>query len=103
MSSSDDAPNILLSDDRETVFDKIRMYAYSGGQSSIEAHREQGGNPEADVSYQFLYYFFEERDERIERLARKYREGSLLSGELKEIVAEKIPTSSKNIRNAGHS
>lgn len=90
MSSSDDAPSILLSDDRETVFDKIRTHAYSGGQSSIEAHREQGGNPEVDVSYQFLYYFFDESDERVERLARKYRNGSLLSGELKEIAAEKI-------------
>lgn len=90
MSSSDDAPSILLSDDREAVFSKIRMHAYSGGQSSTEAHRERGGNPEVDVSYQFLYYFFEESDERIERLAREYRKGSLLSGELKEIAAEKI-------------
>ncbi|WP_254544957.1 tryptophan--tRNA ligase [Halomarina pelagica] len=90
MSSSDDVPSILLSDDRETVFKKIRRYAYSGGQSNIEAHREQGGNPTIDVSYQFLAYFFEENDERLERLAREYRDGSLLSGELKEIAATQI-------------
>lgn len=90
MSSSDDTPSILLSDDRETVFNKIRTHAYSGGQSSIETHREQGGNPDIDVSYQFLYYFFEENDEHLEQLAREYREGSLLSGELKEMAAEKI-------------
>jgi tryptophanyl-tRNA synthetase len=90
MSSSDDAPSILLSDDRETVFDKIQTHAYSGGQTSLEEHREQGGNPEVDVPYQFLYYFFEESDERMERLAREYRNGSLLSGELKELAAEKI-------------
>ncbi|MCL7418969.1 MAG: tryptophan--tRNA ligase, partial [Halalkalicoccus sp.] len=64
--------------------------AYSGGQSSVEAHRELGGNPEVDVSYQFLYYFFEESDERVEQLAREYRDGALLSGELKEIAATKI-------------
>ncbi|HET7325331.1 MAG TPA: tryptophan--tRNA ligase [Halococcus sp.] len=90
MSSSDDTPSILLTDDRETVFEKIRTYAYSGGQSSVEAHRKHGGNPEVDVSYQFLYYFFGESDERVERLAREYRDGSLLSGELKEIAAEQI-------------
>lgn len=90
MSSSDDTPSILLTDDRETVFEKIRTYAYSGGQSNVEAHRKHGGNPEVDVSYQFLYYFFEESDERVERLAREYRDGSLLSGELKEIAAEQI-------------
>lgn len=90
MSSSDDTPSILLTDDRETVFEKIRTYAYSGGQSSVEAHRKHGGNPEVDVSYQFLYYFFEKSDERMERLAREYRDGSLLSGELKDIAAERI-------------
>jgi len=90
MSSSDDAPSILLSDDRGTVFDKIRTHAYSGGQTSLEEHREQGGNPEVDVSYQFLYYFFEESDEQVERLAREYQQGSLLSGELKEMAAENI-------------
>ncbi|WP_410764518.1 tryptophan--tRNA ligase [Haloferax sp. DFSO60] len=90
MSSSADAPSILLSDDRETVFEKIRTHAFSGGQTSLDAHREQGGNPEIDVSYLFLYYFFEESDERVERLAREYRDGELLSGELKEIAAEKI-------------
>lgn len=90
MSSSDDAPTILLTDEREDIFEKIRTHAYSGGQSSIDAHRKHGGDPEIDVSYQFLYYFFEESDERMERLAREYRDGSLLSGELKEIAAEQI-------------
>ena len=90
MSSSDDAPSILLSDDRETVFDKVRTHAYSGGRTSIEEHRAKGGTPEADVPYLFLYYFFEESDERVEQLAEEYREGSLLSGELKELAAERI-------------
>jgi len=90
MSSSGDAPSILLSDDRDTVFDKIRTHAYSGGKSSLEKHREEGGDPEVDVSYQFLYYFFEDDDERLEELAREYREGTLLSGEMKEAAAEKI-------------
>ncbi|SDJ88343.1 tryptophanyl-tRNA synthetase [Halovenus aranensis] len=90
MSASDDAPNILLTDDRETIREKILTYAYSGGQSSVADHREQGGDPEVDISFLLLYYFFEDDDEEVERLAREYREGSLLSGELKEIAAEKI-------------
>jgi tryptophanyl-tRNA synthetase len=90
MSTSDDAPSILLSDDRETVLEKIRSHAYSGGQPSIEAHRAQGGDPEVDVPYLLLYYFFEESDERVAELAEQYREGALLSGELKELAAERI-------------
>ncbi|UVE52500.1 tryptophan--tRNA ligase (plasmid) [Haloferax larsenii] len=90
MSSSGGSASIRLSDDRETVFEKIRTHAYSGGRRSVESHRKHGGDPEVDVPYQFLYYFFEESDERVERLAREYRDGSLLSGELKEIAATSI-------------
>ena len=90
MSSSDDGPSIHLSDDRETVFETIRTHAYSGGKASVEAHRTHGGDPDADVSFQLLHAFFEDSDERIEQLARGYRDGSLLSGELKEIAASKV-------------
>lgn len=90
MSSSDDGPSILLTDDRETVFEKIHTHAYSGGRSSIDAHREHGGNPDVDVAYQLLYYFFEDSDDQIERLARDYRDGSLLSGELKDLATNRI-------------
>jgi tryptophanyl-tRNA synthetase len=90
MSSSDETPSIRLTDDRDTVFEKIRAHAYSGGQSSTKKHRKQGGDPAVDVPYQFLYYFFEESDDRIHELAREYRNGTLLSGELKEIAATKI-------------
>ena len=90
MSSSDDLPSILLSDDRETVHEKIQKHAYSGGRTSVSEHREKGGNPEIDVAYLLLYYFFEDDDETVERIASEYRNGSLLSGELKTRAAEKV-------------
>ncbi len=92
MSSSDDTPSIQLGDDRETVFEKIQAHAYSGGKRSIDAHRTHGGNPDIDVAYQLLFYFFEQSDEQVEHLAQEYRTGSLLSGELKEYAAEQIAT-----------
>lgn len=33
---------------------KINKYAFSGGQETVEEHREKGGNPDVDVSYQYL-------------------------------------------------
>ncbi|MFC6731393.1 MULTISPECIES: tryptophan--tRNA ligase [unclassified Haladaptatus] len=90
MSSSDDAPSIRLTDDRETVTEKLQQYAFSGGQSSLDAHREQGGNPEIDVAFQYLQAFFEPDDGELDRLAREYRSGELLSGELKQYAADKI-------------
>jgi tryptophanyl-tRNA synthetase len=90
MSSSDKAPAIYLTDDRETVAEKVQTHAYSGGKSSLDAHREQGGDPEVDVAYQLLAFFFEDDDEALERLGEEYRSGGLLSGELKAYAAERI-------------
>ena len=90
MSSSGDDPTIDLSDDRETVREKIDRYAYSGGRESLDTHREQGGDPEVDVAYQYLHAFFEEDDETIDRLAHEYRRGELLSGDLKALAADRI-------------
>jgi tryptophanyl-tRNA synthetase len=90
MSSSDAAPSIRLTDDRETVRKKVLEHAYSGGRSDVEAHREHGGDPEVDVAYQLLFYFFEEDDAELERIAADYRSGELLSGELKLHAADRI-------------
>jgi tryptophanyl-tRNA synthetase len=90
MSASDETPKILLTDDRETVREKIHTHAFSGGQSSLEAHRREGGDPAVDVSFQYLAAFFEDDDAEVERLAREYRAGDLLSGELKAIAVETI-------------
>jgi len=90
MSSSDEAPAIYLTDDRETVAEKVQTHAYSGGKSSLDAHREHGGDPEVDVAYRLLAFFFEDDDEALERLGEEYRSGDLLSGELKAYAAGKI-------------
>ncbi|PSP55617.1 tryptophan--tRNA ligase [Halobacteriales archaeon QS_1_67_19] len=90
MSSSDDAPTIRLSDDRETVAEKIRTHAYSGGRADREAHREHGGDPDVDVAFQYMAFFFERDDETLDRLAHEYRAGDLLSGELKAHAIERI-------------
>ncbi|WP_101295129.1 tryptophan--tRNA ligase [Halegenticoccus soli] len=90
MSTSDEEPSVLLTDDREAVREKVMKYAYSGGRADVEEHREKGGDPDVDVAYQLLFYFFEEDDATVERLAREYRDGELLTGELKEYAAERI-------------
>jgi len=90
MSASGEEPSIDLDATRDEVFETIRTHAYSGGRTSVEQHRERGGDPEVDVPYQYLYYFFEDDDERVRDLARQYREGELLSGEMKAVAAERI-------------
>jgi len=90
MSSSLPEYTIYLTDDPKTVRTKIMKYAFSGGQPTIELHRKYGGNPDIDVSFQYLYMFFEPDDQKIKKIEEEYRSGKLLTGELKEILVEKL-------------
>jgi len=89
MSSSDPTSFIALTDDEKTVAKKVMKYAFSGGQPTIEEHRKKGGNPDIDVSYQWLT-FFEEDDNKLKRIYEDYKSGKLLTGELKQILIEKL-------------
>ncbi|BCU70757.1 tryptophan--tRNA ligase [Stygiolobus caldivivus] len=90
MSSSQPESAIYLTDGPETVKNKIMKYAFSGGQPTIELHRKYGGNPDIDVSFQWLYMFFEPDDSKIKKIEEEYRSGKMLTGELKSILVEKL-------------
>lgn len=92
MSSSDNSGNnlIYLVDDEKTVKNKINKYAFSGGQPTLEEHKEKGGNTNIDVCFQYLKYLFEEDDEKLEKIKSDYESGKMLTGELKKYTIEKI-------------
>ena len=90
MSSSDENSFISLTDSSKEVEMKIKKYAFSGGRDTIEEHRSRGGNPDVDVSFQYLKFFFEEDDKKLAQIERDYRSGKLLTSELKKIAIDKI-------------
>ena len=90
MSSSKEEGAIFTTDDAKTVKKKVNKYAFSGGQDTVEEHRKKGGNPDIDTSFQYLRMLFEEDDEKLADIEKKYKSGELLSGELKGILIEKI-------------
>jgi len=90
MSASNENETIYTIDSPEVVRKKINKYAFSGGQPDIEEHRKKGGNPDIDVSYQYLKIFFEPDDKKLEQIHDDYKSGKMLTGELKEILIEKI-------------
>jgi tryptophanyl-tRNA synthetase len=90
MSSSDPYSYIALSDDPKTVKTKINKYAFSGGRDTVKEHRRHGGNPDVDVSFQYLHSQFEPDDRKIKRLRDDYESGKLLTGELKQILIDKL-------------
>jgi tryptophanyl-tRNA synthetase len=90
MSSSEESSAIFSIDSPEEVKKKINKYAFSGGKDTLEEHRKLGGNPDIDVSFQYLKMFFEPSDEKLAKIEKDYKSGKLLSGELKAILIEKI-------------
>ena len=89
MSASDPNSAIFMSDTPKQIKDKINRHAFSGGRESLEEHRKHGGNPDVDVAYTYLSYFLED-DEELEDLARKYRSGEMLTGEMKARCIEEL-------------
>lgn len=90
MSSSVPESYIAFSDDEKTVRNKVMKYAFSGGQSTIEEHRKKGGRTEVDVSFQWLRLIFEPEDKKLKQIHDDYESGKLLTGELKQILVDKI-------------
>src|SRR3989344_9055044 len=100
MSSSTEETAILLIDTPELVKKKINKYAFSGGKDTLEEHRKHGGNPDIDISFQYLKYLFEHDDKKLAKIEKDYRSGKLLSGELKAIAIDKINAFLKEHHNA---
>lgn len=96
MSASEESGTVYTTDTPETVKKKINKYAFSGGQPDVEQHRKLGGNPDIDVSYQYLRIFFEPDDVKLKKIYDDYKSGKMLTGELKAILIEKINDFLKN-------
>lgn len=90
MSSSDPTSYIALTDSPEEAEKKVKKYAFSGGQATLEEHRKKGGNPDVDVAFQMLKYGLEPDDQKLQKIYDEYKSGKLLSGELKQITIDKL-------------
>ena len=90
MSASDPGSYIALTDTPKEAENKIKKYAFSGGKATLEEHRKYGGDPDVDVSFQYLKVFFEEDDEKLKQIHDDYKSGKMLTGELKKILIDKM-------------
>ncbi|KAM3254952.1 hypothetical protein ACQJBY_048403 [Aegilops geniculata] len=85
MSASDPNSAIYVTDSTKEIKTKVNKYAFSGGQDSVELHRKLGANLEVDVSIKYLNFFLEDDDE-LERIKKAYKEGRMLTGEVKQLL-----------------
>ncbi|KAF1854290.1 hypothetical protein Lal_00015136 [Lupinus albus] len=89
MSSSNPNSAIFMTDTAKQIKNKINKFAFSGGRETLEEHREKGGNPDVDVAYIYLTYF-EDDDEKLQKIYNDYKSGTLLTGELKKMAIEAL-------------
>ena len=82
-------PTIFLSDNLKQIRTKINKLCFSGGKDTAEEQREKGANLDVDMAYKYLQYF-EYDDKKLEELATNYGSGKMLTGEIKQILADKI-------------
>ncbi|OCB89659.1 tryptophanyl-tRNA synthetase [Sanghuangporus baumii] len=82
MSASDPNSSIFMTDKPNEIKNKINRHGFSGGQETVEEHRRLGGNPDVDVSYQYLSFFLDD-DEELKKIYDDYKAGALLTGQLK--------------------
>ncbi|MBT4060157.1 MAG: tryptophan--tRNA ligase [Euryarchaeota archaeon] len=88
MSSSRPETTIFLSEDVKVMGKKVKS-SFSGGQPTLEEHRRLGGNPDIDVAFQYLRYFFEDDDNALGEIESGYRSGEILTGQMKQICIDK--------------
>ncbi|MDP6459873.1 MAG: tryptophan--tRNA ligase [Candidatus Hydrothermarchaeota archaeon] len=89
MSASKTETSIFTTDTPEVAGDKI-MNAFTGGGAAVREQREKGGKPVECSIYQYYYYVFEEDDEKVAELSRKCKEGEMICGECKALLAERV-------------
>jgi tryptophanyl-tRNA synthetase len=89
MSSSKPKSYIALTDDIEDAKEKIDQ-AKTGGQDSLEEHREKGADVEEDMVFELLAFHLIKDDDELERIRKEYSSGEMLSGELKQIAKDKM-------------
>lgn len=73
---------IFMESTPKRIRQMINRHGFSGGQETLELHRELGGRADVDIAFQWLRYFLED-DEELETLRSTYESGELLSGEMK--------------------
>lgn len=71
-----------MTDTPNQIKNKINRHGFSGGQETEEEHRKLGGNPDVDVSYQYLTFMLDDDGE----LAKIYNVGPDVSADFSSLL-----------------
>ncbi|MEK6957481.1 MAG: tryptophan--tRNA ligase [archaeon] len=86
MSASHPETAVFMSDSPKDAEKKIKR-AFSGGQPTIEEHRQKGGNLEIDLVFEMLKFHYPNTKE-LERIGKEFSSGKMLASELKQFAID---------------
>ena len=67
-----------MTDTPNQIKNKINKHGFSGGRETEEEHRRVGGDPDVDVSYQYLTFMLDDDEElaRVHNVSADLDDGS---------------------------
>jgi len=89
MSASQPETAIFTTDPPKVAAKKV-MSAFTGGRDTVEEQRRLGGRPEKCNIYAYYYFLFEEDDEKLVDRETWCKNGSILCGECKKQLADRV-------------
>ena len=89
MSKSSPMGNIELPEGLNVLKKKINR-AVTGGRATLEEHRRLGAEVEKCMVFELLKQHLIGDDEELDIIYEEYKSGKLLSGELKQILIDKL-------------
>ena len=89
MSASQPETAIFTTDPPKAAAKKV-MAAFTGGRDTVEEQRRLGGRPDVCNVYAYYYFLFEEEDAKLVERENLCRSGSILCGECKKELANRV-------------
>lgn len=97
MSASIANSAIFITDTLNQIKKKINSHAFSGGGDTAELHKQNGGNCEVDVAFQYLRFFMDDDDE-LEKIRKEYSSGEMSTSVLKQKCIQVVQEMVKSIQ-----
>lgn len=89
MSASEEKSAIFTTDSKEDVNKKV-LTAFTGGQPTTVEQKKNGGKPESCNVFTYYNFLFEPNDQKLKEKYEACKNGSLMCGECKKELSEKI-------------
>lgn len=89
MSASQPETAIFTTDPPNVVEKKV-LSSFTGGRATVEEQRKLGAQADICPVYHYYYYLFEENDKELERIYNDCTSGTLLCGDCKAMLAERV-------------